>query len=100
MIRVRRCYGPRYAVYLRYTSAKKKILTPEAPFFFLCRAAASVVACKDVEARLLRVWNRYTQFTCFTGTKVQILAPETPARVEQVHSVYLLYRYESTNTDT
>jgi hypothetical protein len=42
------------------------------------------VACKDVEARLLRVWNRYTQFTCFTGTKVQILTPEAPARVEQV----------------
>ena len=36
------------------------------------RRAVSVVACKNVEARLLRVWNRYTQFTCFTGTKVQI----------------------------
>jgi hypothetical protein len=42
------------------------------------------VACKDVGARLLRVWNRYTQFSCFTGTKVQILTPEAPARVEQV----------------
>jgi hypothetical protein len=39
---------------------------------------------------------RTTQFTCFTGTKVQIL---TGADTTRYYSVYLLYWYESTNTD-
>jgi hypothetical protein len=55
------------------------------------------------------------QFTCFTSTKVQILTPEKPqaglltVAVRALHlgadpsvrsSLYLLYRYKSTNTDT
>ncbi len=40
-----------------------------------------------------------TQFTFFTGAKVQILTPEE-LRARQWCSVYLLYWYKSTNTDT
>ena len=46
-----------------------------------------------------------SQFTCFTGTRVQILT-QLEAEVAAAHSdlevcalVYLLYRYKRTNTD-
>ena len=43
-----------------------------------------------------------TQFTCFTGTKVQILTPEECGRgtvATARYVVYLLYWYKITNTD-
>ena len=42
---------------------------------------------------------RGTQFTCFTGTKVQILTLGELRR-KQMYSVYQLYWYKSTDTDT
>jgi hypothetical protein len=61
-------------------------------------------------------WERGTQFTCFTGTKVQMLTPdlrrcrllslllrkdhaEGYTEYAKVYSVYLLYWYKSANTD-
>ncbi len=43
---------------------------------------------------------RGAQFTCFTGTKVQMLTPEEPRQKLAGYSVYLLYWYKSTNADT
>jgi hypothetical protein len=40
-----------------------------------------------------------TQFTCFTGTKVQMLTHARP-RTPLMYSVYLLYWYKSTDTGT
>jgi hypothetical protein len=42
-----------------------------------------------------------TQFTCFTGTKVQIMTQKDLVRITHMsrYSVYLLYWYKSTNTD-
>jgi hypothetical protein len=48
-----------------------------------------------------------TQFTCFTSTNVQILTQKAlpgcllgDARFCSLHSIYLLYQYTRTNTDT
>ena len=48
-----------------------------------------------------------TQFTCFTSTKVQMMIPSGGLRVcgplsrqQFGYTVYLLYQYKSTNTDT
>jgi hypothetical protein len=47
----------------------------------------------------LRSRRTSTQFTCFTGTKVQILTTCSSQIKAHQYSVYLLYWYKSTDTD-
>ncbi len=51
-------------------------------------------------------FERYAQFTCFTGTKVHILTHTPPANAERMrvfrevrYSICLMYWYKNTNTD-
>jgi hypothetical protein len=56
----------------------------------------------------MRALRLCTQFTCFTGAKVQILTLKrneglrryAGAAAATLYAVYLLYWYKSTNTDT
>jgi hypothetical protein len=98
----------------KYWQLKKKagqnkvILLPmEEQVFFFLEICAEFTCFTGTKVQILTSEEEIcTRFTCFTGTKVQILtscgggAASARGSTGDLYSVYLLYWYKSTNTDT